>query len=159
MKKNLVLSAIFALGILGTSLAQVDVTPTPKAKKEQYKGAKGRGKGKHAPKKSALERAKHKTNKLNEKIGLSADQQAKITNIYQDHILQADKIKEANTGNKESDLQKSRKEAREKVLLVLTPEQQAKWKQGNKNHENQWKGKGKGKAKLKKEKHQEEDED
>jgi protein CpxP len=79
--------------------------------------------------------------KLSQELNLTADQQAKIKPIFQRARAQAKTIREDGSLNKDQKMSKM-KELHQNTIAqlneILTPEQQAQWKQLREQHRAQW---------------------
>lgn len=95
-------------------------------------GAMGaQAKGVDHERKSAEERAKHKTEMLRDSLNLTADQETKILAINLEAEKKIDAAREANKADKgkmKEEIKAINMDRREKIKALLTPEQQEKLK-------------------------------
>ena len=111
MKKIMIVACITLLGAMGAQ-------------------AKGKKNNDHE-RKSAEERAKHKTEMLRDSLNLTADQEAKVLDINMEAEKKIDAAREANKDDKakmREEIKAINMDRREKIKALLTPEQQEKLK-------------------------------
>ncbi|MGI4873665.1 MAG: hypothetical protein ACRYFX_21105 [Janthinobacterium lividum] len=135
MKKSLLLLAAFALAATSPSFAQT----APVA-------AAPHGKMHHQPK-TPEQSAQHHTASLTKKLGLNADQQTKVYQIFLTEAQQGQSAKAAATSRQgmRQDMQAMRTQQQQQLQAVLTPAQYSQlvaMKQERKDH----KGHGKNKS-------------
>ena len=115
--------------------------------KDEHNGHE-HGKGDHAMKTPA-ERAQQSVDGLNKRVALTEDQKPKIYSLAMDRVTKADAIRDKykgpeNKATAKAELETIRKEYRQQVKSLLTPEQIASLKEKAKTHKGEGMGKGKG---------------
>jgi len=139
MKKSMLLLAFATM--IGTGAVNAQADPQP-AKAQHQGNGKGNGKqNKPSPEEQAGRQAAH----MQKKLGLSDDQKAKIQEFALTRIKANQEVKDkARASKNEGDRKaygqqmKANKETFENsVNGVLTPEQQAKWKEMKDDHKDQ----------------------
>jgi Spy/CpxP family protein refolding chaperone len=125
MKKLILSLAIAACTVL--SVQAQTATPTPGGKPEGHRGA-----GHFSPE----ERLKH----LTEKLSLTADQQTQIKQIFEDGRAAFQGLKDLPKDQRREQARELMKTQHEKIMAVLTPDQQAKFKAMIAEHKGEWHG-------------------
>jgi Spy/CpxP family protein refolding chaperone len=123
MKKLILSLAIAACTAL--SVQAQNATPTPGPKPEGHRGA-----GHFSPE----ERLKH----LTEKLGLTQPQQDQIKQIFQDSRAGFQGLKDLPKDQRREQARELMKAQHEKIMAVLTPDQQAKFKAMIAEHKGEW---------------------
>ncbi|MDO7847547.1 hypothetical protein Q5H92_14350 [Hymenobacter sp. M29] len=145
MKKTLMLLAALAFTTAGTSFAQT--APATTTTKVKMHG----GKGGHGPKDPA-KMADHKAGKMAKELGLNADQEAKVEQLFlarqqENQALKAKYGADRNAARTEMKASHEKYEAQ--LKSILTPDQYAKFDKMKDEHRGHGKMQGGGKTKVK----------
>jgi len=143
MKKTLMLLAALAFTTAGTSFAQT----APATTKVKMHG----GKGGHGPKDPA-KMADHKAAKMAKELGLTADQEAKVEQLFLARQQETQALKAKYGADKKAgrtDMKASHEKYAAQLKTILTPEQYAKFDKMKDEHRGHGKMQPGGKMKVK----------
>lgn len=143
MQKTLMLLAALAFTTVGTSFAQT----APATAKAKMHG----GKGAHGPKDPA-KMANHKAGKMAKELGLTADQEAKVEQLFLARQQESQALKTKYAADKKAghaEMKASHEKYAAQLKSILTPEQYAKFDKMKDEHRGHGKMQPGGKTKVK----------
>lgn len=119
-----VLLLVFAAGlmIVGQTSHAVQAAPAQAAPAAQEHGAMG------GPAMGAMT-PESRLKMLTEKLNLTEDQQAKVKPILEDESTKMKALHDEGPADKQAKMKELHMSSTEKINAILTPDQQAKWKQ------------------------------